>query len=281
MGPVTLHRRPTVIDREQTEVWDIGASNPALIYDVGVGNGDDSAYYLHKGFDVIGVEANPTRIPELRTRFAREIADGRYQLQAVAIAEHEGKAQFWICEDKPDWSSFDRSIASRGGVQHRAVEVATRTFRSILERFGVPAFCKVDIEGSDNLCLRALTPATRPKFISIEALDGKWQIGQLSSLGYTRFKIISQRTWRQPNRPLTKLKSTVPKIARRAVAALEFRLMRYAPDPTWHHQPGSSGPFGDDTHGPWRSADEVLADWRGTFGLGYDLSEWHDFHATA
>ena len=33
--------------------------DPKLVYDVGVHRGDDTAYYLHKGFRVVGVEANP------------------------------------------------------------------------------------------------------------------------------------------------------------------------------------------------------------------------------
>ena len=30
-----------------------------LIYDVGMSNGDDTAYYLHRGFRVVAIEANP------------------------------------------------------------------------------------------------------------------------------------------------------------------------------------------------------------------------------
>ena len=32
---------------------------PDLIYDVGMHNGSDTAYYLHKGFRVLAIEANP------------------------------------------------------------------------------------------------------------------------------------------------------------------------------------------------------------------------------
>ena len=33
--------------------------NPGLIYDVGMNNGDDTAYYLRRGFRVIAIEPNP------------------------------------------------------------------------------------------------------------------------------------------------------------------------------------------------------------------------------
>jgi hypothetical protein len=33
--------------------------DPQLIYDVGMNNGDDIAYYLRRGFRVLAIEANP------------------------------------------------------------------------------------------------------------------------------------------------------------------------------------------------------------------------------
>ena len=50
--------------------------DPKLVYDVGMHRGDDTAYYLHKGFRVVGVEANPAMADHLRGRFKSEIATG-------------------------------------------------------------------------------------------------------------------------------------------------------------------------------------------------------------
>ena len=33
-----------------------------LIYDVGLFNGDDTAYYLYRGYDVVAIDANPVMI---------------------------------------------------------------------------------------------------------------------------------------------------------------------------------------------------------------------------
>lgn len=38
----------------------IASAQPDLIFDIGMHNGDDSDYYLKKGFRVIAIEANPT-----------------------------------------------------------------------------------------------------------------------------------------------------------------------------------------------------------------------------
>ena len=34
---------------------------PKLVYDVGMNNGDDTAYYLRMGYRVVAFEANPVR----------------------------------------------------------------------------------------------------------------------------------------------------------------------------------------------------------------------------
>jgi hypothetical protein len=41
-----------------------------LLYDVGMNNGDDTAYYLYKGFRVVAVEADPVLVEAARERFA-------------------------------------------------------------------------------------------------------------------------------------------------------------------------------------------------------------------
>ncbi len=57
--------------------------------------------YLHKGFKVVGVEANPLAVPLLRHRFEAEIAQGRYVLLPLGVAKSAGEAPFWICDYHP------------------------------------------------------------------------------------------------------------------------------------------------------------------------------------
>lgn len=249
-----------------------------LICDVGVCNGDDSAYYLHKGYRVVGIEANPLLIPALRERFAAEIAEGRYELLDLGIAPREGEAEFWICDDWPEWSSFDRAVAGRNGSRHHAVAVKTCRFASVLERFGAATFCKIDIEGNDNLCLDDMSVATRPAYLSIEIGTAEPQVRRLQELGYTRFKLISQTTFRQPGTAITALKARIPPSAARLITRVEARLARFQPDPDWRFRYGSSGPFGEDSHGGWRTADQVLALDR-LLEAGDHFAEWCDIHA--
>ncbi len=44
---------------------------PRLVFDAGMNNGDDTAYYLFRGFDVVAIEANPALCARARRRLPR------------------------------------------------------------------------------------------------------------------------------------------------------------------------------------------------------------------
>src|SRR5271163_839043 len=123
------------------------------VFDVGMNNGNDTAYYLHRGYDVVAVEANPQMADHVKARFPAEIKNGRLKILNVGVAEVEGTIPFWVCDSHSEWSSFHRNIASRVNSVHHEILVPTRRFDSIIEEFGVPYYLKVDIEGNDKICL--------------------------------------------------------------------------------------------------------------------------------
>ena len=48
-----------------------------LIYDIGCNNGDDTDFYLRKGFRVLALDADLSLCDHVLRRFQREVADGR------------------------------------------------------------------------------------------------------------------------------------------------------------------------------------------------------------
>jgi FkbM family methyltransferase len=85
-----------------------------LIYDVGMNNGDDTAYYLWCGFRVIAIEANPELAADVAQRFAHEIDAGRLTILNVGITAAEGEFTFWICKTNSKFSSFRSAPRLRG-----------------------------------------------------------------------------------------------------------------------------------------------------------------------
>jgi FkbM family methyltransferase len=258
-----------------------------LIYDVGMHNGDDTAYYLQAGYRVLAIEANPLMAERARQRFAAPIADGRLTLLGVGIARDVGSAEFWVCDDVSVWSSFDRRIASRDGSRHHPVQVECRTFESILAEFGTAHYCKIDIEGNDHLCLEALIEARPPRYLSIEMSDehGDRDLAALWALGYRRFKIIDQTTFQPPSALLQQASRVAPQ-ALRPLRGLHRRLRARRRDGRWRFPEGSSGPFGEHTSGPWIEYHRAVNQWRRLRALdpklhAQGLFGWHDIHATA
>src|ERR1017187_2249171 len=102
-----------------------------LVFDVGMHNGDDTAYYLASGYEVVAVEANPNLCEAAGLRFATEIADGRLTVRNVGIAEAAGELDFWVSENS-DWSSFHREHATRAETGASSIRVPTITFSELL-----------------------------------------------------------------------------------------------------------------------------------------------------
>jgi len=274
-----------------------------LIFDVGMNNGDDTAYYLFKGFRVVAIEADPTLIDCARERFAEPIRQGRLELVNVAIGPREETAPFWICEGKSEWNSFDRRIASRDGHTCHAIDVHCRPFRDLLKQYGVPYYLKIDIEGHDIFCVADLDPRDLPKYVSLEmgSVESLWA---LRDVGYKSYKLITQNDHSQLSVDLLSFKELVKRQIRPYPALYRFgsslvrvgrQLLPVASVHSNHHglktngrswtfNFGSSGPFGEDTNGPWRTLDETAYTWI-TFQLGRTMygppqvGVWHDVHA--
>jgi FkbM family methyltransferase len=254
----------------------------ALVYDVGVHNGDDTAFYLSRGYRVVGVEADPLLANGLRARFADEISQGDFVLLNVGVSEHDGVADFWVSE-RTLWSSFDKALASRDGLKCHAVKIRTTTLGSLFHEFGIPFYCKIDVEGYDRICLQSLDRGSVPKFLSVE-FNSEEDLHLLRDLGYSRFKIISQVTRSQPSPAMMSLACRLPYRLAEFLRQSDRKLRGVTAIDGWSFDGGSSGPFGEDTPGDWRSYDstvELAQFLRDTDARreAKGLHEWFDVHA--
>ena len=65
-----------------------------LIIDVGVHKGEDTEYYLKKGFQVVGIEANPDLYQSTKDRLESYINTGQLKLLNLAISPEVGRLFF-------------------------------------------------------------------------------------------------------------------------------------------------------------------------------------------
>jgi FkbM family methyltransferase len=162
--------------------------NPRLIIDIGVSEGEDSAFYLAKGFDVVGVEADATVQARLAARFGAEIADGRFRLLHRAAAARGGE---WLAFFHDEARQSHSSLSPSGRDPGRAAEVFSIDWLELREVAGVPYYLKLDIEGGEPAFLSSMAiGGALPPFVSAEVPTFR-PVAQLFDLGYRHFRLIN------------------------------------------------------------------------------------------
>ena len=242
-----------------------------LIVDVGMHKGEDTAFYLHLGYTVVAIDADPELVEQARTAFQPYVDSGKLVLENCAVSDKEETVTFYLSEMSL-YNSLHQKISNRNSMLKNAVSVPARMLHSIFERHGVPHYCKIDIEGFDATALRTIQGApTLPTYISCETEcigeneriseeQSLETLDELQKLGYRRFKLIDQRTFSAltasselyaptiPGRVINRLKSVagVPSVREAFQRKYGFTFPR-----------GASGPFGDETDGKWMSYEDA------------------------
>jgi len=229
-----------------------------LIYDVGMHDGADTAYYLAKGFNVVAIEANPKLVLRAQETFNKEIRQGRLVIIDKAIGQKGGTIRFGVHSKNDEWSSTDASRLKRFAEDMSIIEVECVTLDSVISQYGCPHYLKIDIEGADLQAIEALGQLKkRPKYVSAEAHTGLIA-KRLHEFGYRKFMLVDQA-------------AKNVKAPRRLWFFREGRYVRI------NFTDSHSGPFGKEAPGKWVTIDEVLQDHDEKVATG--KLTWHDFHA--
>jgi FkbM family methyltransferase len=126
-----------------------------LVFDIGVNVGQKSEIFLAIGARVVGVEPNPHCHPVIDLQFAR---NPNYTLLRKALGAEEGKATLRFVGTeataslREDWrylDFYDRPIEE--------AETAVTTLDALVEEYGVPVLCKIDVEGFEASVIAGLS----------------------------------------------------------------------------------------------------------------------------
>jgi FkbM family methyltransferase len=179
-----------------------------LIFDIGMNTGQDTEFYLAKGFRVVAVEANPSQCKAAAERYGSEIAKGRLTIVNRAISEDRSPLLFYVCESYSAWSTASPRLRdfwqAREGAVFTEMRVDAITTADLISEFGVPHYAKIDIEGFDLICLNGLGHSEfRPKYLSFEVdfYNVDQMIESATKLGYSRFALVSQKKVPQQTQP--------------------------------------------------------------------------------
>lgn len=235
------------------------AKHQDLIYDVGLHRGQDTDYYLKKGYRVVAFEANPENVEFCRKYFAEAIADGQLIIVEGAITDQQlinehSKTKFYRNLNTSFWGSTCDEWAYRNevmGTTNEIIEVEAVDFARCLEEYGIPFYLKADIVGSETLCLKALLGFEhKPDYISIRSEKVIFdklleEFRLLQELGYDKFKAVQQDVtdWQ---------------------VSLDSK---QDSGNVYTFQEGASGPFAEETDGNWKDYKQILKEYRRIFVL--------------
>jgi FkbM family methyltransferase len=131
-----------------------------LVFDVGAHLGNRTDVFRELGAHVVAVEPQGTLAARLQSRYAE---DDRVTVVPSGLGAEPGEADMLISNAStlstmnPEWG---RATASSGRFRYFSWDGRERvhitTLDALVERFGVPAFCKIDVEGYEQEVLAGL-----------------------------------------------------------------------------------------------------------------------------
>lgn len=193
----------------------------SLCFDVGAHIGDRTALLLRLGARVVAVEPQGTCQDKLQRLFGRDPA---FALVGEAVGAEPGEAELrWPPGGRPlaslsrEWTERVRATGRFGDLEWSAVErVPVTTLDELIERFGLPDFCKIDVEGYEAEVIDGLSrpiPALSVEFTPEHLEATERAVTRLDELGSYRFNyslgealVLAERTWLDADALLERLR---------------------------------------------------------------------------
>jgi len=184
-----------------------------LVFDIGAHLGDRTQAFRRLGARVVALEPQPALMTWLQRFHGRD--DGVVLLERAAGAA-PGQARLALSETHPAVASMsDRwraDVAQHAGFSpvswDQSIEVTVTTLEELIERYGRPDFCKIDVEGHEASVLAGLQqplPALSLEFVAGALHHSETCLEHLAGLGSYRYNAVAgeRRTflwpeWRPP-----------------------------------------------------------------------------------
>lgn len=166
-----------------------------LCFDVGAHLGNRTNAWLNLGAKVIALEPQPICIQFLKKKFT---SASEFVLVKKAVGAEPGILPMYISHNAPTVSSladenWRKALNERSNIRvewGETIEVPVTTLDQLIEQYGLPKFCKIDVEDFEEEVLKGLSQAI--PVVSFEFFNWTPQrthacVDRLNQLGDYRF----------------------------------------------------------------------------------------------
>jgi FkbM family methyltransferase len=163
-----------------------------LVFDVGANTGGKTQEFLTAGAKVICFEPQPACVHALQRRFH---GNDRIVVVPTALGATSGQAELSICSEAPTISTLSTTWKAGRFKDHkwdRTETVPVTTLDAAIKEYGMPFYCKIDVEGFEQSVLTGLTrpmPVLSFEFCAEGLAQTRACMGLLDNLGYNVFNI--------------------------------------------------------------------------------------------
>jgi FkbM family methyltransferase len=168
--------------------------NPGdLVFDIGANIGQKLDIYLSLNARVVAVEPQSNCFTILKSKYQ---GCSNVVLVKKAVGDKTGKTEMYVCDDANVLSTLSRTW-QKGRFSNynfnRKISVEVTTSDKLIEHFGLPKFCKIDVEGFEYQVLSGLS--YQIPYLSFEFAREFFQdthncIKLLVEKGYKYFNIV-------------------------------------------------------------------------------------------
>lgn len=162
-----------------------------LFFDVGANIGEKTSEYLDLGKKVIAIEPQKDCLESLKEKFAD---NNNVVIVEAGVGEKQGKETLFVSSRYKGFSSINKDWqkGTKYGGFEKSEKIQIVTVESLIREFGIPDFCKIDVEGYELQVLKGIT--SKIPYISFEYHGNTLPaarscIDRLTKLGFKRFNL--------------------------------------------------------------------------------------------
>lgn len=171
-----------------------------LVFDVGANIGNKTFLYVLCKAKVVCFEPEIRCISKLQRKFKD---NSNVIIVPKGLAEKQGYIDFFPCNQVTTISSCaiawatDGRFVEAGYSWAKPIKIEVATLDQMIEQYGIPKFCKIDVEGFEFQVLSGLTqpiPCISFEFTYERKTEAQKCLAILTRLGYKKFNFVIGET---------------------------------------------------------------------------------------